>query len=77
MALSGGSVKAILNFVVIELLFVLLGGGVFWLCFVIIDKLAPYDLRAEIVEKKDLALAVVAGSMCIAIGLIVSADVHG
>jgi len=36
-----------------------------------------FVLRAEIVEKKDLALAVVAGSMCIAIGLIVSADVHG
>lgn len=77
MALSGGSAKAILIFVVIVLLFVLLGVGVFWLCLVIIDKLTPYDLRAEIVEEKDLALAAVADSMCIAIGLIVSADVHG
>jgi uncharacterized membrane protein YjfL (UPF0719 family) len=58
-------------------LFALLGVAVFWLCFVIIDKITPYDLWAEIVEKKNLALAIVVGSMCIAIGLIVSAAVHG
>lgn len=60
-----------------SLLFALLGVGVFWLCFVIIDKLTPYDLWAEIVEKRNVALAIVVGSMCIAIGLIVSAAVHG
>ena len=60
-----------------SLLFALLGVGVFWLCFVIIDKLTPYDLWAEIVEKENLALAIVVGAMCIAIGLIVSAAVHG
>jgi len=50
---------------------------VFWICFVVIDKLTPYDLWAEIVEKKNTALAIVVGAMCIAIGLIVSAAVHG
>jgi len=60
-----------------SLLFALLGVAVFWLCFVIIDKLTPYDLWAEIVEKRNVALAIVVGSMCIAIGLIVSAAVHG
>ena len=58
-------------------LFALLGVGVFWLCFVVIDKLTPYDLWAELVEKKNVALAIVVGAMCIAIGLIVSAAVHG
>jgi putative membrane protein len=58
-------------------LFALLGVAVFWLCFVIIDKLTPYNLWQEIVEKKNVALAIVVGSMCIAIGLIVSAAVHG
>ena len=58
-------------------LFALLGVAVFWICFVIIDKLTPYDLWAEIVEKKNTALAIVVGAMCIAIGLIVSAAVHG
>lgn len=60
-----------------SMLYALLGVGIFWLCFVIIDKLTPYDLWAEIIEKKNLALAIVVGSMCIAIGLIVSAAVHG
>ena len=58
-------------------LFALLGVAVFWLCFVIIDKLTPYDLWAEICEKKNVALAIVVGAMCIAIGLIVAAAVHG
>ncbi len=60
-----------------SMLFALMGVAVFWLCFVIIDKLTPYDLWAEIVEKKNVALAIVVGAMCIAIGLIVSAAVHG
>ena len=60
-----------------SMLFALMGVAVFWLCFVIIDKLTPYDLWAEIVEKKNMALAIVVGAMCIAIGLIVAAAVHG
>ena len=58
-------------------LFALLGVAVFWLCFVIVDKLTPYDLWEEIVKKQNVALAIVVGAMCIAIGLIVSAAVHG
>lgn len=60
-----------------SILFALIGVLIFWITFVIIDKLTPYDLWAEIVEKKNMALAIVVGSMCIAIGLIVSAAVHG
>jgi putative membrane protein len=60
-----------------SLLFALLGVLVFWICFVIIDKLTPYELWKEIVEKQNVALAIVVGAMCIAIGLIVSASVHG
>lgn len=60
-----------------SMLYALMGVGVFWLCFVVIDKLTPYNLWAEIVEKKNVALAIVVGAMCIAIGLIVAAAVHG
>jgi uncharacterized membrane protein YjfL (UPF0719 family) len=44
---------------------------------VIIDKFTPYDLWNEIVEKKNMALAIVVAAMCISIGLIVAAAVHG
>jgi uncharacterized membrane protein YjfL (UPF0719 family) len=57
--------------------FALVGVLVFWVCFVIVDKLTPYDLWAEIVEKQNVALAIMVGAMCIAIGLIVAAAVHG
>ena len=60
-----------------SMLYAFVGVFIFWVCFVIIDKVTPYRLWDEIVEKKNLALAIVVGSMCIAIGLIVSAAVHG
>ncbi len=60
-----------------SILFALIGVMVFWICFVIIDTLTPYDLWKEIIEEKNVALAIVVGAMCIAIGLIVSAAVHG
>jgi putative membrane protein len=60
-----------------SLVYALVGVLVFWISFVIIDRLTPYDLWGEIVEKKNVALAIVVGAMCIAIGLIVSAAVHG
>ena len=60
-----------------SMLYALLGVVVFWICFLVVDKLTPYDLWAEIIEKKNVALAIVVGSMCIAIGLIVSAVIHG
>jgi uncharacterized membrane protein YjfL (UPF0719 family) len=60
-----------------SMLFALMGVAIFWICFVIIDKLTPYDLWGEIVEKRNVALAIVIGAMCIAIGLIVAAAIQG
>jgi putative membrane protein len=58
-------------------MFALLGVAVFWLCFVLIDKLTPYKLWIEIVEHKNVALGIVVGAMCIAIGQIIAAAMHG
>jgi putative membrane protein len=60
-----------------SIIYALVGVLVFWISFVIIDKLTPYRLWDEIIEKKNLALAIVVASMCISIGLIVSAAIHG
>ena len=59
-----------------SILYALIGVLVFWISFLIVDKLTPFDLWREICEKKNVALAIVVGSMCIAIGLIVSAAIH-
>jgi putative membrane protein len=59
-----------------SILYALIGVLVLWFSFLLIDKLTPYDLWAEIVEKKNVALAIVVAGLCIAIGLIVSAAIH-
>ena len=59
-----------------SILYALVGVGVFWLSFLIIDKLTPYDLWEQICKEKNLALAIVVGAMCIAIGIIVAAAIH-
>ena len=60
-----------------SIIFALIGVAIFWVCFVIVDLITPYRLWDEIIEKKNLALAIVVGARCIAIGMIVSAAVHG
>lgn len=60
-----------------SMLYALIGVAIFWLSFLLVDKLTPYNLWEEIVEKKNLALAVVVGSTAISIGMIVAAAVHG
>ena len=60
-----------------SILYALIGVAIFWITFVIIDKITPYRLWDELCGKKNVALAIVVGSMCIAIGLIVASAVHG
>ena len=62
--------------VIASLLFALIGVAVFWLFFVIIDKITPYDLWNEIVEKQNQALALVVAAMCLGISIIVAAAIH-
>jgi putative membrane protein len=57
--------------------FALIGVLLFWLCFIIVDKLTPYDLWGEIVERRNVALAIVVAAMCLSIGMIVAAAIHG
>ena len=60
-----------------SILYALIGIAVFWLSFVIIDKLTPYNLWAELVEKQNMALAIVVGAMALGISIIVAAAVVG
>ena len=60
-----------------SMLYAVIGVVIFWICFVIVDKLTPYKLWEEIVEKKNVALAIVVGATALAIGQIVAAAIHG
>ena len=58
------------------LVFAFIGIVVFVSAFLVIDKLTPYDLWKEIVEEKNLALAILVGAMSIGICIIIAAAVH-
>lgn len=63
--------------IIASLVFALMGVAVFWLCFVIIDKITPYNLWNELVEKQNVALALVVAAMSLGICIIVAAAIHG
>ena len=58
-------------------LYAVIGVAILWVSFAVIDKLTPYKLWDQIVEHKNIALAIVVAGMFIAIGLIVAAAIHG
>lgn len=59
-----------------SLLFAIIGVMIFWVCFLIIDKITPYDLWGEIVEKQNVALGLVVAAMSLGICIIVAAAIH-
>ena len=58
------------------LIFAVLGIVIFALAFVIIDKMTPYHLWREVVEDKNVALAILVGSVALGICIIIAAAVH-
>ena len=60
-----------------SIVFALIGVVVFGLCFVIIDKLTPYQLWLEIVEKQNMALGMVVAALCLGISIVIAAAIHG
>jgi len=60
-----------------SIMFALIGVVVFWVAFIVIDKLTPYNLWEELVEKQNMALGLVVAAMSLGISLIVAAAIHG
>jgi putative membrane protein len=59
-----------------SIVYALIGVIIFWLSFLIIDKITPYDLWQEIVEKQNVALGMVVAAMSLGICIIVAAAIH-
>lgn len=59
-----------------SVLYAVMGVLIFWISFLIIDKLTPYNLWLEIVEKQNKALALVVAAMSLGICIIVAAAIH-
>ena len=63
---------ALLNAIV----YAVLGIVIFVLAFFIIDKMTPYHLWKEIVEDKNIALAILIGAISLGMCIIIAAAVH-
>ncbi|MBI2315871.1 MAG: DUF350 domain-containing protein [Betaproteobacteria bacterium] len=59
-----------------SLIYSVLGVVVFWISFIVIDKITPYKLWDQLVEKQNVALAVVVGAMALGIAIIVASAIH-
>lgn len=59
-----------------SVLYAVVGVLIFWISFIIIDKITPYNLWLEIVEKQNKALAMVVAAMSLGICIIVAAAIH-
>ena len=57
-------------------IYAFIGIAIFAVSFLIVDKLSPCDLWKELVEKKNTALAFVAGMVALGICVIVAAAIH-
>ena len=58
------------------LIYSVLGILIFVVAFLMIDKLTPYHLWKEIVEDKNVALAILIGALSIGMCIIIAAAVH-
>lgn len=59
-----------------SLIYALLGVVIFIVSFIIVDKLTPYDLWKQLVEDKNIALAIVVGAAALGICLIIASAIH-
>jgi len=59
------------------LLYAVVGIVIFIISFVLVDKLTPGELWKEIIERQNMAVAILAGAVAIGISSIIAAAVHG
>ena len=64
------------GYILNALVYAVLGIVIFVASFAILDMLTPYALWKEIVEEKNIALAILVGAMSLGLCIIIAAAVH-
>ncbi len=59
-----------------SVIYALIGIVIFVVGFIVVDKLTPYDLWKQLVEEKNLALAIVVGCAALGVCIIIAAAIH-
>ena len=59
-----------------SVLYAILGVAIFCVAFFVVDRLTPFNLWSELVEKQNTALAIVVGFAALGICVIVAAAIN-
>ena len=59
-----------------SILYAVIGIVIFIVGFIVVDKLTPVDLWKQLVEEKNLALAIVVGCAALGTCIIIAAAIH-
>ena len=59
-----------------SLFYSFIGVFIFWICFLLIDKLTPYHLWKELIDEHNVALAILLAGIALGICVIVAAAIH-
>jgi putative membrane protein len=72
------SMEVLINikYIVNALVFSVLGIVILIFSFFVFDKMTPGNLWKEVVEEKNIALAITAGAMALAIAQIIASAIH-
>ncbi|MGM9478602.1 DUF350 domain-containing protein [Pedobacter sp. GSP4] len=65
-----------IKYIIASLVYSILGIAVLFIAFWVIEKITPENLWKEILEKQNLALAIVFAAFIIAIAIIISSAIH-
>jgi uncharacterized membrane protein YjfL (UPF0719 family) len=59
-----------------SVIYAVLGIAIFVVGFIVVDKLTPYDLWKQLIEEKNVALAIVVGCATLGTCLIIASAIH-
>jgi putative membrane protein len=65
------------QYLVSSIVFSVIGIIIFGIGFYILDRITPYKLWTEIVEKQNVAVSIFVGSCAIALGIVIGSAIHG
>jgi uncharacterized membrane protein YjfL (UPF0719 family) len=65
-----------LKYILASIVFSLIGIAILGICFWIFEKITPENLWKEIIEKQNVALAIVSAAFMIAMAIIIGSAIH-
>jgi putative membrane protein len=66
-----------LKYIVSSIVYSMIGIFILVVSFWVFEKITPEDLRKEIIEEHNIALAILGAAFMIAIAIIISSAIHG